>query len=399
MSSRQSTSRRRKRASRSTSNPSRSTSKPQTTATRVTTTTKNTSPYDRAFQQNLTDHGIYPEEYEYPDGRIPALPDNWEDINHRLVQPRPSLSPSQFCDGAFKKFKRAHAHARKEHQVRISVIPTIEGEAEGRRVGGGLRLTNLDHLTDGTITYGTPDIFYGARPEQLDRRIRKELSGRIVPSTQEDLPMAPNFFLAVKGPDGSSAIAERQACYDGALGARGIQSLQSYGETEPVFDNSAYTITSIYHGGQLKMYTTHPTQPTGPENRPEYFMNQLGAFAMTNKPETFREGATAFRNARDWAKEKRDEFIENANRRMPNTYAEPQSLESSGDGEGSASTSGPIMMESDTSADELTLEKEYMYTSFSKRPRTELPKLNRKQGGRGQHSKRAGFKHTEISLM
>lgn len=54
-------------------------------------------------------------------------------------------------------------------------------------------------------------------------------------------PVRP-LFLAAKGPDGSLGIAGKQACYDGALGAIGIQSLQSYGETQPVYDN-AYTIT------------------------------------------------------------------------------------------------------------------------------------------------------------
>jgi hypothetical protein len=31
--------------------------------------------------------------------------------------------------------------------------------------------------------------------------------------------------LQVKGPDGSAAVANRQASYDGALGARGTHSL------------------------------------------------------------------------------------------------------------------------------------------------------------------------------
>ena len=35
-------------------------------------------------------------------------------------------------------------------------------------------------------------------------------------------------------------------------------------------------------------------------------MNQLKAFTMTNNSETIRQGATAYRNARDWAKEKRE---------------------------------------------------------------------------------------------
>jgi hypothetical protein len=105
-----------------------------------------------------------------------------------------------------------------------------------------------------------PDIFYGARPEQLDRQVRRELAGHIIPSTQEDAPMLPNLFLEVKGPDGSLAVAGRQACYDGALGARAMHSLQSFGASEPVYDRNAYTVTSAYHGGTLKMYTTYPAK-------------------------------------------------------------------------------------------------------------------------------------------
>jgi len=198
-SSSKSSSRVRKRASRSTS-------KTQTTATASTTTTKTTGPYDRAFQQNLIDHGIYPHAYEYPDGRSSVKPDNLEEITQTLAQPRPSLSPSKVSDKEFSTFTKAGAHAFKEEQVRNSVIPIIEGQTRvGRCVAGGVRLTNLDHLTDGTISSGNPDLFYGARPEQLDRRIRKELNSLIVPSTQTDLPMAPNFFLAAKGPDGTCA--------------------------------------------------------------------------------------------------------------------------------------------------------------------------------------------------
>lgn len=37
----------------------------------------------------------------------------------------------------------------------------------------------------------------------------------------EDKPVAPNFYLEVKEPDGLAAMAQRQACYDGAIGARG----------------------------------------------------------------------------------------------------------------------------------------------------------------------------------
>ena len=333
-------------------------SKTQTTATTPTTTTGNTRPHNRNFQQHLIDHSVYPHAYKYPDGRVPANPTNWEEINQRLTQPRSSLSPSKFSEEVFKEFVQADAHASKENKVTDSVIPIIEGKImDGRCIAGEIPLTNLDHLTDGTLSPGNPDRFHGARPEQLNRQIRNELIGHIVPSTQEDLPMAPNFFLAAKGPDGSLAVAGRQASYDGALGARGIQSLQSYGQSELIYDNNAYTFTSIYHGGTLKMYTSHPSQPTGPENRPEYHMTQLNTWGMTGNPETFRQGATAYRNARDWAKEKRDGFIEAANGRIPDTYTESPSLGSSGHGWASVSTAGPVLVESDTSADELALKE------------------------------------------
>ncbi|KAH6866098.1 hypothetical protein B0T10DRAFT_75066 [Thelonectria olida] len=75
----------------------------------------------------------------------------------------------------------------------------------------------------------------------LDRSIRHEVSGHIIPSTMEDKPMAPNFFLKVRGPDGSTAVATRQARYDGTMAYRGIHSLQNYSREEPQYDGQAYT--------------------------------------------------------------------------------------------------------------------------------------------------------------
>jgi hypothetical protein len=154
------------------------------------------------------------------------------------------------------------AHALKEKQVVLLVIPIIEGKISNNKcVWGGILFTNLDYLTDGTLVPSNPDIYYGARPEQLGWRVRDELYGHIIPSTQDDLPIVPNFFLAVKGPDGSGAVVKRQASYDGALGARDMRSTQSYGQDNPMYDNNAYTITSTYNDGTLKIFTSYPAQP------------------------------------------------------------------------------------------------------------------------------------------
>ncbi|KAF1814018.1 hypothetical protein P152DRAFT_513342 [Eremomyces bilateralis CBS 781.70] len=183
--------------------------------------------------KSLIDGGIYFHVYEYPDERIPAKPNNWEEINQRLAQRRPSLSPFAFTDEAHGRFVRADAHAAKEKQVSESGIPIIEGEIEDARCrSGGIPFTNLDYLTDDAIVPGNPDIYYGARPEQLNRQVRDGLGGHIVPSTQHDLPILPNFMLEAKESGGSAAVAKRQASHGGAFGARGTQSLLSYGRDE-----------------------------------------------------------------------------------------------------------------------------------------------------------------------
>jgi hypothetical protein len=45
----------------------------------------------------------------------------------------------------------------------------IEGNVGDRKCAARqVPFTNLDHLTDGTLVPGNPDLYYGARPEQLD---------------------------------------------------------------------------------------------------------------------------------------------------------------------------------------------------------------------------------------
>ena len=336
-----------------------------------TTSTKSTGPYDRAFEQHLIDYGVYPNRYKYPDGRIPPRPANWETIQTRLLRSRASLSPSRFPPEQFERFQDADAEATAEDIVNTTIIPVIEGHLEDARTASGKRrFTNLEPLTDGTLVAGNPDRYYGARPEQLERRIRAQLGKQIVPSTQDDLPVVPNFFLAVKGPDGTAAVAGRQACYDGTLGARGIQALQSYGNAELIYDNNAYTVTASYSDGQLKLYTSHPARPNGPGTRPEYYMHQLNAWSMIGNIDSFRQGATAYRNAADWAKEIRDSFIENANGRRRESIDTSQSLNISSHQEVFSSTEGPGRVESDTSADELAMEQPELANS-GKRLRTD----------------------------
>ena len=82
-------------------------------------------------------------------------------------------------------------------------------------------------------------------------------------------------------------------------------------------------------------------------------MTQLGGWALTGSRETFLQGISAFRNARDWAKERRNELIATANSKVIGTTREPSTLDSSDLSMLSQSTTEPVAPESETSAYEL----------------------------------------------
>lgn len=50
---------------------------------------------------------------------------------------------------------------------------------------------------------------------------------------------------------------------------------------------------------------------------------------MTHNRETFREGATLYRNARDWTKEQRDEAIRRANKRANDSQVRTLAVDAS----------------------------------------------------------------------
>ena len=58
-------------------------------------------------------------------------------------------------------------------------------------------------------------------------------------------------------------------------------------------------------------------------------MAQVNTWGLTGNVTSFRQGATAFRNARDWAQEQRDTLISAANSRARSEYAESSQLASS----------------------------------------------------------------------
>lgn len=315
--------------------------------------TRRTSAYNPAFEQHLIDHGVYPEGH----GGFKNLqePDNWEEIHARLAIPRASLSPSRFGNEAFWDFKEKNHDALTEITTMSKAFPIIAGTTDIPSLEN-LLFGNLKDLTDGTICKAKPDFYDGSRPAELHKHVRDDLATYIVPSTNTAAPCLPNFFTEGKGPDGSPGTCKLQALYDGALGARGVHQLRTYIAGETLYDNNAYTITSTYQGGtgDLTIYATHPTPSTSTQHPIEYRMTQLRGWKMTDTPDTFRQGASALRNARDWAQEKRKELIAAANGKA--LYKESSGVDSSTHSTLSPSTNEIVNQESDTSTDELAPE-------------------------------------------
>ena len=96
-----------------------------------------------------------------------------------------------------------------------------------------------------------------------------------------------------------------------------MHKLGSYVDEKTALHGNAYSTTWTYDtsSGTLILYTTHLVASEDPERAVDYRMTQLRSFALTDSLDTFRQGAAAFRNTRDWAQKRRRELIDAANKK------------------------------------------------------------------------------------
>ncbi|KAK0260724.1 hypothetical protein LTR91_025248 [Friedmanniomyces endolithicus] len=88
-----------------------------------------------------------------------------EDICRRLPQPRPSLSPSQFSKGAFEDFQDRNRAASSESSGNTGAAFYSEEDK---------LFNNLAKFAPG-ITDAKPDGYDGARLEEIDLAVRRDL--------------------------------------------------------------------------------------------------------------------------------------------------------------------------------------------------------------------------------
>ncbi|KHJ32933.1 hypothetical protein EV44_g3076 [Erysiphe necator] len=284
--------------------------------------TKTTGPYDRDFASILEASGIYSDPYIGPEKPFSIVPTNINEMIERADQPRASVSAETYQESRFQKFRRVIAYANFETEVVASVVPTLEAENGSEKLeNSNITFSNLAPLIDGGLDHivlskTSPDLFYGSSFECLDERIRQNLSSQVLPKLDIEKPIAPNFFLELKGPEGHQRVADRQALYNGALGERGQIALRSWGHDHPVLDGAAHTITCTFISGALTFYSIHAVPVETPSRRIEYFMYLIGIYVMHASASQYRKGIAAYQNLREYAEEKRNESISLANSRL-----------------------------------------------------------------------------------
>lgn len=280
--------------------------------------TRRSSAYNSTFEQQLVDLNIFPYGYDCGGNRRPVIPDNLDYIRAMLAHPRASLAPATFTIDDFHKFQKSNIDARSESKVLSTIFPIIVGDSSIPNEQKAL-FKNLLPLSDSLLTIPKPDFYDGSRPTDVKKTIRDEIGKYIVPMAGLDGPMLPNFFAEIKGPCGVSFVARKQVCYDAVYGARAIHTLRSYIDPDTALDGNAYTISATFEGGAgnaiLTLYATHVVASrSGPDLPPlEYHMTRLGGWMMIEDVESFRRGATAIRNAREWAQAQRSLLIAAAN--------------------------------------------------------------------------------------
>jgi hypothetical protein len=269
---------------------------------------KRIGPSDGNFVQHLMDHGIHYCGYKC------IGPDNLEEIRESLKRRRHSLSLLSPNNTTFQRVADFNRNAYSEDDTMAEEFAFITGSAFIPHSRNKL-FKNLKDLTTGALTQAKPDFYDGSSPNELDPGVRDRLGSYIIPCANKSMPCLPNFLGEAKGPGGSIDICKRQALYYGALSARGMHKLRLHNDPTTSFDNRAYIIVATYlsSSGGLTLYTCHPAQSENPANPVSYHQTELGRWHIFDNADAFYGGITALRNARDWAKEQRNQFIATAN--------------------------------------------------------------------------------------
>lgn len=305
----------------------------------LTSTTKSTTSnaYQARFREDLISHNVIPLDYhdidKYPD------PDNMKEIRDAMDRDR-SWPPNfrQMAEAYRKALRRVMNEPKVVPLLNLTSIPAdTTAIADSNVIAIDRQWSKLDPLS-ACFKPAKPDLAYATAANNLKRPVRDRLGTLIMPPVKKDF-ICPNFMVAAKGPSGRHNVNDLEAAYVGALAARGMHTLWSFGSsnTEDVGaginkKRIARTITCTWLAGHFTMYATYRQDQPEAEDRPEGSVSTSSAlptyctslvdswFFNTFDDERLKKAFGAYLNGLEWAKKQRDQAIERANARYEEIY-------------------------------------------------------------------------------
>lgn len=200
----------------------------------ASTSRKNTSVYNGSFEQILLDAGVHGDLDEST-----TRPDNFAEIQAMLTHGKVKGTQSEF-----EAFVDGMRKARGEMKAVLSALPLLLGDEKIPNEQDRI-FNNLEPIAEG-LPSAKPDYYEGSRALDLHKSIRYNLSNVIIPNVQTGTPILPNFFMELKGPDGSATVVRNQCLHAATLGAKGVNRLQAYTKGDDYYDNKSYTLSATF---------------------------------------------------------------------------------------------------------------------------------------------------------
>ena len=167
----------------------------------------------------------------------------------RLRQPRSATEAIPHTADDFQMFVDMSFQAT-ETDLTANVFHVIRGPSTYHHARN-LLCSNFASMTSGEATDPKPDYLEAANQSDLHPILARELASLILPSFQgcdEVMHVVPNLAVEVKSGVSCMRTALRQACLDGAYGARALYSVDRFGrgvdEPSP-YEGGAYAYSAI----------------------------------------------------------------------------------------------------------------------------------------------------------
>ncbi|RAL13261.1 uncharacterized protein BO97DRAFT_423954 [Aspergillus homomorphus CBS 101889] len=265
-----------------------------------------TSLYDRNCHNFLKLHGIAHRPHSH------NRPRNYSTLQERLKETRDSVERLGPEDQAVwlkacRNFSKDRGHFDQTTGLLFGAVPetvlTYVNEP----------ITGLDPLVEGMFQ-AQPDCFDCSDFYALDEhgRIANDLMNYIVPAA-DAYGVVPNFFVQLKLDDDAREAGKLQALHYGALGARAVQKLRFYArEADEWLDEHAYSIVAVVFTRGITIYAVHMIESENASREADYQLTQIFTSRVTDGIAQFRKAVAAFRNCREFAKDWRDYFVEEA---------------------------------------------------------------------------------------